>query len=181
VCRLNTPKGLYFDEDFLIYADWDFFYRQAPGAVSLTGGIPGLLEIGKDVSKSLQQQVLQRLKEHAIEEEARKKLSPTMGECILHGCIFVKEPPDTTEIEGEECYLWAVVDADGESYPVLVKVRMLKYPLEFIRHVNSVLTFYGELLPVPLDVLGTTRKKTLLTRAIAYFHTNRKSQQFSTR
>lgn len=166
------PEGLYFDEDFLIYVDWGFFYHQAPGGVSLTGGILGVLEISKDVTKSLQQQVLQRLREHAIEEKVRRKLSPTMGECILHGCIFIKEPPDTTEIQGEECHLWTVVDGDGESYPVLVKVRMLKYPLEFIGRVNSVLTFYGELLPVPLNILGTTRRKTLLAHAIAYFHTN---------
>ena len=166
------PEGLYFDEDFLIYADWDFFHHQASGGVSLTGGILGVLEISKDVTKSPQQQVLQRLRERAIEEEVRRNLSPTTGECILHGCILVEDPPDTTEIEGEECHLWTVVDADGESHPVLVKVRMLKYPLEFIGRVNSVLTFYGELLPAPLNVLGTTRTKTLLAHAIAYFHTN---------
>ena len=89
----------------------------------------------------------------------------------MHGCILVKDSPETTEIEGEECHLWAIVEPDGQLFPVLVKVRMLKYPLELINRVNSVLTFYGELLPIPLNVLGTACEKTLLARAIAYFQT----------
>ena len=46
------PEGLYLDEDFLFYSDWDFFYHQVPGAVSLTAGILGALEISKEMSKS---------------------------------------------------------------------------------------------------------------------------------
>lgn len=167
-----APEGIYLEEDFLFYADWDFFHHQTSGGVSLTGGILGVLEISKDMTKSLSQQVLQRLRENAIEKEVRRTISPTMGDCILHGCILVEDAPETTLIEGEECQLWTVVDAEGETHPILVKVSKFKFPLEFTGRVNSVLTFYGELLPIPISILGRNHEKTMLVRAVAYFRTS---------
>lgn len=166
------PQGIEFEDDLLLYADWEFFDRQMPGPLSITGGIPGILEFSKDLSRSPQQRVLQRLKEHVLQERVRRKVLPTVGECLLQGHVHVNQPPDTTEIEGQECHLWLVVGTDGESWPALVKVAMLKYPFEFIERVNSMLAFYGELLPVPVRIFDTLYKRVLLTRAMAYVEIN---------
>jgi hypothetical protein len=166
------PEGIYFEDDFLLYADWSFFLQQTAGSVSLSAGIPGLFNISKDVSQSLQTQVLQRLKA-TLADKIRKKISPKTGEeDVIQGCILAPEPPETTVIEGEECHLCMIVESQdtGELCPVLFKVKAFKYPLEFLGRVNSVLTFYGELLPIPVEVLGEMYNRTLLARAIGYLH-----------
>ena len=166
------PEGIHFEDDFLLYADWAFFLQQTAGSVSLSAGIPGVINISKDISQSLQTQVLQRLKT-TLADKIRKKISPKIGEeDVIQGCILVPEPSQTTAIEGEECHLCMIAESQdtGESCPVLFKVKAFKYPLEFLGRVNSVLTFYGELLPIPLKVLGETHERTLLARAIGYLH-----------
>jgi hypothetical protein len=55
------------------------------------------------------------------------------------------------------------------DYPVLIKLNLLKFPREFLGRVNSVLTFYGELLPIPLNFIGRPYKTIFLARAIANF------------
>jgi hypothetical protein len=165
-----SPEGIRFEDDLLLFADWEFFDQQTSGPLSVTGGLLGVIELSKEMSRSPQRQVVQRLKEQALTERVRKRVLPTSGECIVHGRIRVGESPDTTQIEGQECHLWMVAGASGESCPVLVKVRMLRYPLEFIKHVDSELAFYGELLPIPLKVTGEVYQKALLARAIAHFH-----------
>jgi len=87
----------------------------------------------------------------------------------------VPEPTEDTEIEGGKCIvtLCATNDEGDErvAYPVLMKVSCIKFPLEFLGRVNSVLTFYGELLPIPLNAMGRSYKSILLARAIAYLGT----------
>jgi hypothetical protein len=154
-----------------LYVDWTFFSHQIAGSVSISAGIPGVASINKDVRHSLGAQVLQRLKD-SLADKIREGISPSIGEHTLYGSILIPEPTDITVIEGEECHLCIVAENldRGRACPVLLKVKLLKYPFEFLRHISSVLTFYGELLPIPLNVLGETHQKVLLARAIGYLN-----------
>ena len=91
---------------------------------------------------------------------------------LIQGCILLPDPPDDTEIEGEKCVLaLCVIDDkndDRVAYPILIKLSQLRYPYEFLSRINSVLTFYGEHLPVPVNVMGRSYNSTMLARAIAY-------------
>ena len=165
------PEGISFKDDFVLYADWEFFRLQTGGPVSVSGGIPAIVEIQKELSRSPQQQVLQRLREGPLLNPVRQKLSPTAGECLLDGCVRIGKSPMSTTIEGAECQLWTVIASDDTAHPVLVKLQMLKYPLELISRVTSSLKFYGELLPIPITLLDTDHELTLLARAIGYLHT----------
>lgn len=165
------PKGIHFNADFLLYVDWPFFSQQAAGSTSVSAGIPPLIQITKDVSQSLHAQVLQRLRD-SLADRIRRKISPTLGEHSLQGSILMPEGAQTTSIEGEECHLLVIAEDQGseERFPILLKVKRLKFPLEFLSYVKSVLTFHGELVPIPVTVLGRTYQKVLLARAIGYLH-----------
>ena len=81
------------------------------------------------------------------------------------------QPPQDTEIEGEKCILLACGNAQdiGEAvYPVLIKKKAFKYPLEFLGQIRSQLVFYGEFLPIPLELFGRKQQYTILARAIGY-------------
>lgn len=163
--------GIIFDKDFLLYVDWAFFSQQVTGSVSISAGIPGVANISKDIRHSLEVQVLQRLKD-SLANKIREGISSAIGEHTLYGSILIPEPTNTTIIEGEECHLFIVAENldGGAACPVLLKVKSLKYPFEFLRYISSALTFYGELLPIPLNVLGETHQKVLLARAIGYLN-----------
>ena len=89
---------------------------------------------------------------------------------ILQGCLLAPQPAQDEIIEGEKCYLYKVAESIGGGMvcPVLLKVDQLKYPTGFLNRISSQLTFYGELLPLPVDMLGEKYSQTLLARAIAY-------------
>lgn len=173
-----SPQGIFLEEDFLLYVDWDFFSRQTSGGTSISVGVSTLAanaNLTKDLNPSLQKFVLGRLKD-SWAERIRKGLSPKIiHDNLVQGCIFVPEPTEDTEVEGEKCVvaLCAIDDDsdDREAYPVLLKLGCLKLPPEFLGRVNSVLTFYGELLPIPLNVMGKSYPNVLLARAVAYLHT----------
>jgi hypothetical protein len=164
------PEGIHFGADFLIYADWQFFSTQAGGSFAVSAvPIPGL-NIGKNFSKSPEQQVLQRLRVTRT-EQLRKRVSPSIGNYVtIEGCLLVPEPAQDTEIEGDLCYLYRVAESkeDGQVYPLLIKAKRLKYPLEFVNRINSILTIYGELMAMPVSILGENYAEVLVARAIAY-------------
>lgn len=170
-----SPEGIYLESDFLFYADWEYFSRQISGGFSVGAGLMAKFaeaNITKDLSPSLTSFLLKRLK-NSVSEQIRRKVAPEIARDILiQGCILMSDPPDDTEIEGEKCVLALCVSSNredgGYDCPVLVKKGMLKFPLEFLRRINSVLVFYGEFLPVPLNLMGRQYDKTLLARAIAY-------------
>ena len=168
-------QGIFLTEDFLLYVDWDFYSRQTTGSVSVNAGASTLIAnagITKDLSPSLQEFVLRRLK-ISLAERIRKGLSPKIiQDNLVQGCIIMPEPTEDTEIEGEKCIvaLCAVSQESNDqvAYPILVKLNCLKFPIEFLGQVNSLLTFYGESLPIPLNVMGRSYKSVFLARAIAY-------------
>lgn len=167
------PEGIEFGGDFLLYADWTFFSQQMSGAVNVSVNIL-MAGLSKDLSPSLQAEVIKRLR-HSWIERVRKRMIPgATREHLMQGRILVPEPSESTEIEGEKCsvVICATTDEKGgeETCPVLLKLNSLKYPLEFLGYITSVLTFYGELLPLPLVILGKTYEKALLARAIGYLH-----------
>ena len=144
------PEGIMFENDFVVYADWEFFSQQISGALNVGINI-SVFSASKDLSPSLQLRAIERLK-----DSGRK------------GCVRVPYPSITTDIEGDNCI---VVVCDGvDTFPVLLKSKRLKYPMEFLGYITSALTFYGELLPLPISVLGMTYKEALLARAIGYLH-----------
>jgi hypothetical protein len=161
--------GITFDKDFLLYTDWEFFARQIGGATSVSLSL-GPASANKSLAQSVQQRAFEVLRQ-PITETARRITAVSIGEYTrLKGCLFVPEPPQTTIIEGEEWHLYKIMESReaGSAYAVLLKVKDLKYPLEFLNRVNSVLTFYGELAPIPVNILGENFDKCLLTRAAAY-------------
>lgn len=166
-------EGIELDEDWLLYADWEFFSQQMSGALSVGTNIP-IVGVSKDLSPSLQTEVLRRLRESWIDKIRKGTISNAIKEHLMQGRILVPQPSESTDIEGENCIVVICASSDDksaeETYPVLLKLKSLRYPLEFLGHIISVLTFYGELLPIPLSVFGKTHKRTLLARAIGYLH-----------
>ena len=172
------PRGIQLERDFLLCVDWDFFSRQTSGGVSISGGLSAFFaeaSVTKDMSPSLQEFVLKTV-EDAWSERIRQGLSPrTLQGNVLQGHMLVPEPTEDTRIEGEKCIV-TLCESHGEgadrvACPVLIKVRRVKLPLEFLGYVSSVLTFYGEFLPIPLSVMGSSFQSVLLARAIAYLDT----------
>ncbi len=162
-------EGIKFDKDYLLYADWEFFQRQMPGGTSI-GGSAGL-SISKNLKPSLQTEIIRRLRNTWKDKTRRKgETSSAVNEIWIEGCILVPTPPEDTQLEGEKYILVFCVSNDSETYPVLLKPKALQYPQEFIRYIISPLVFYGELLPIPIIVLGEKYENTLVTRAIGYFH-----------
>lgn len=167
-------EGIRFDDDFLLYADWDFFETQSGGGISIAASpLPGLVQIEKSIQMSPEQQVMQRLK-LSLGEQFRKSLSPSVGNyAVLHGALLVSDPAQDEEIEGELSYLYQTGSSiDGTLHPILVKARLLKFPRGFLNRVSSELVFYGEVLPIPVVILGITYDKVLLVRALAHLKGN---------
>ena len=168
------PDGIHFEGDVLLYVDWEFFLREASGPIAVSAGIPGVVDIQKQTTPSLESQVLQRLRSSAtrkVADAVRRKISPTIGERILYGTLEVPGAGQTTQLEGDDCEVLIAHDPDsGEAEPVLVKLRSLSYPSEFLPLVKSKLTLYGETRPIPVRVLGVDYNSVLLARAIAYLH-----------
>ena len=167
------PEGIKFEDDLILYVDWDFFSRQMGGETSLSSGIPGVMGISRNLKSSLQNEVIKRVKNTLIDRSLRQGTSSSqIKEYQIQGCIFVPEAPEDTVIEGEKCisvFCANNEEGDDEIYPLLLKPKSLTYPLEFLNRVTSPLNFYGQLLPIPLKVLGKSYKSTLLVRAIGYF------------
>ncbi len=166
------PEGIKLRKDFILYADWDFFSRQMHGAVSVNASI-GTVGIEKDFSPSLQNFVFKHLRENFQKiKDVQDALQPSgIDEAYVRGCILMPQPAQDTEIEGDTCILIACANAEntGEAaYPVLLKQKSLKYPIEFLNQVRSPLIFYGEFLPVPIEVFGIRQEYTILARAIGY-------------
>lgn len=165
----TPPDGIKFNEDFLLYADWDFFSQHISGSIEVSGSIPGILQVAKVLSPSLHERAIDRLKGSVTQKVAAL---PSISEHWMHGCILVEQKPQDTEIQGEKCIVITCASTDkrapGDTFPVLVKLKYLNYPREFLRYIVSDLTFYGELLPLPIEVLGKVHAKTLLARAIGY-------------
>ncbi len=166
------PEGIWFNDDVLLYVDWDFFLGETGGGLAVSAGIPGIVEIQKQSGPSLRSQVLQRVRgslSGKIADEIRRRISPTMGEQVICGTLDVPESGQTTEVEGDECELVVACDVDsGESWAVLLKVGCLSYPNEFLPLVKSKLVVYGEMKPIPVRVMGSVYECVLLARAIAY-------------
>jgi hypothetical protein len=164
-------EGIHFDDEFLIYADWAFLVTQAGGGVTISAmPVPSIISIEKHLNQSPEQQVIQRLK-GTLADKLHQHVSPTLGSyTVLQGCLLVPDPAQDDVIEGEECYLYQIVLSreTAEILPVLMKVKHLKYPLGFISRISSKLNFYGELLPIPVNILGENYSQVLLARAIAY-------------
>jgi hypothetical protein len=165
------PEGISFDDEFLLYADWPFFQRQISGSSSITGGIiPNILEINKDLSQPLQQYVFQKLKVSLGESKVRRGTELSDGMHIIQGHIVLVESEMTTDIEGEKCHICIVgeIKRRGELRLVLLKNTGIKLPIEFVGCVNSILSFYGEVLPIPVNVQGRNYQHALLARAVGF-------------
>ncbi len=166
------PEGILFEKDFILYADWDYFSHQMHGATSLSAST-GIVSVTKDFSPSLQSFVLGHLSHNfqKIKNIQDVVVQNGVDEIFARGCILSPQPPQDTEIEGEKCILIACGNAQdtGEAvYPVLVKQKAFKYPMEFLGQIRSQLVFYGEFLPVPLEIFGRKQQYTILARAIGY-------------
>jgi hypothetical protein len=162
------PEGIRFKGDTLLYADWEFFAQYRAGGGSVSAGIPGIFEVTKDLSQSPQAQVLQRLKA-PIHEKVRRAIAPVANEHRVEGRILWPQDAETTTLEGAECLLVGAEDSrTGQVRPVLLKKKYLKYPQELLPLVRSMLTFYGELVQIPVIVFGQAHQETLLARAFGY-------------
>ncbi len=163
-------KGIYFDKDFLMYADWDFFQTQAKGEISISAApVPGLVQIEKSIRMSPEELVLRRLKS-SLDDRIRRTVSPATGEYrLLQGVLLVPDPAQDEIMEGEVSYLYQVgISTDGSICPILIKAKHLKFPIGFLNKVSSKLTFYGEMLPIPVSIVGSNYSQVLLSRAIAH-------------
>lgn len=160
--------GIFFDQDFLMFADWAFFHTQARGETNFAvSPIPGLITIEKSISQSLEQQIIQRLKAN-LAERIRQLVTSDLGEYrVLTGALLVPDPPQDETIEGEICHLYRIAN-DNDDLPVLIKVKQLKYPQGFLNRISSPMTCYGELLQLPVSIVGKHYSHTLLLRAMAY-------------
>jgi hypothetical protein len=163
--------GFDFDpkREFLLYTDWEFFAAQARGDTSISATLLGVVGLNKNIKPAMDEQVLQLLRKSWNAKIAPKKISPAVGRyTTFQACILVPDPLQTEIIEGAECNLYRLATETGESYAVLLKYNLLKYPASFLKPLKSLLTFYGENLPMPVSIGGTSFEEVVLARAIAH-------------
>ena len=162
------PEGIYLKQNEPLYVDWTFVQRQMSGAASISGAIiPGILTLNKDGSLSIQDQVFRLIKSPST--SAHKRKSKDLANFVsFRGCIFPVDPQQDDTIEGELWRIYRVAETNGETHAILIKMKELRLPVNFFNRVNSVLTFFGELITLPLALSGQKYDKALLTRVIAY-------------
>ncbi len=160
------PEGIKFDEDLILYSDWEFFSRRSasPTRVGMNLGVT----VSRDLGLPLQREVVERLKRSWLDTLRDKTDIDFARETTLRGQIVIPSPLQDTQIEGESCIVVICKVDEGESNAVLLKQKLLKYPLEFLGFVKSVLAFHGEMLPIPLTVAGQVYTSVMLARAIGY-------------
>jgi hypothetical protein len=168
-----ATEGIQLKNNFLLYADWDYFSRQKSGSLTVEGSI-GFAGVSKELSPSLHDYVFSYLNSFVSKARQSVKVISPFGfeEFLARGCPLIPEPYIDTSIEGDECILVYCATSKGdvgaETYPVLVKKKCVKYPLEFLGKISSQLSFYGEMLPVPIEVYGKVYEQTILARAIGF-------------
>lgn len=166
------PQGIILNRDFLLYVDWEFFSRQLSGAASVSLSIP-FASFSKGVSPSLNAEVISLLKGSWAQSLNTRMSRVATGERIVSGRMILPDAPHSTDIEGDNCTVVEFVrtgKADSESHAVLLKLRHVKYPQEFLGNIASDLTVYGEPLPVPIQIAEHNYQEVLLARAVGYLH-----------
>jgi hypothetical protein len=164
-------EGIHFYDDFLMYVDWEFFQTQSKDGTSIAiAPLPGLVQFEKSGRLSPEEQVLHRLKASLTGKLTQMIPSSSTGiYSLLSAILLVPDPAQDEEIEGEKCYLYQIANStNGDLLPILIKSKMLKYPRGFLNRVSSKLVFYGEILQIPVAILGNQHDSVLLVRAIAY-------------
>jgi hypothetical protein len=159
-------SGIWFDHDFVAYADWEYFSRQVRGGITFGVNI-GFAVVEKDSTPSMEGLARNALKTSVIYKFQTLLTSTVSQDGLVIGKIFYPESATTTLIEGEECIV-IHCKSGSDLYPILIKPSGLKYPVELINFIGSDLRFYGEFLPIPLELYGKTYYHTMLARAIGY-------------
>lgn len=166
------PGGIQFDQDFIMYVDTDFFTQHMSGTLGVNFNVP-LVGVSKDLSPSPKAEVINLLKGSPF-RTLHTRISPVgLDGRLIQGQITLPDPPLNTDIEGDNCIVVICgpeVDNDSETFLVLLKSSRLKFPLEFLGHIASMLTVFGEPLPFPLEISGSTYHQAILARAIGYLH-----------
>jgi hypothetical protein len=163
------PEGYNLTDNFLLYADWDFFIKYLKGETSITASpVPGVIGISKNVKSSLEEVVMLHLNV-SLSTKVNQKLSPKIGNYItLQGAILVPDNVQSDVIEGDECVLFKLATTDGIVYPLILKTNQIKLPVNFLSGLNSVLTCYGEIISIPLTIAGEKFQSAFFLRAAAY-------------
>ena len=162
------PDGFDFDSEsnVLLYSDWDFFNTQARGHTNISISIG--LSIGKNFKPSMEEQVMQLLR-NSLTAKLAPKIAPRIGQYgVAKGCLLVAEPNQDSVIEGDDGNLYMLVQENGVTHPVFLKEKYLKIPKEFLKPIKSLLTVYGEFLPIPTNIGLQNFNNTLLVRAVAH-------------
>ena len=88
------------------------------------------------------------------------------SDIVLKGRLGQDRRIQTTTLEGNE---WRVYYIENEKIiPILLNDKKLQYPHEYLKNIDSELTFYGELRQIPVTLESGQYNCCFQARAIAY-------------
>ena len=167
-----SSEGIYFENEEIIYIDWNFIKNIANGINSVGISISGF---GGSYGKqnSLDNFAMQKLR-NGTDKRIINILKGVEKEYNFNGFLIVPQSFEKTNIEGENCFLFICSTSpsleDGNWIPLLIKERFLSYPLEFLHRISSRLKFNGELKQIPVSISGHQKDACILCRVIGYIN-----------
>ena len=165
--------GIIFDRFELIYADWEYFKTRNSGIKSI--GFSFVIGGSIGWEQSLYKFMMEKLHREKYTNLLPEGHPEYNTEMTVRGTIREDSEKQDSNLEG---VTWSVYElkvsredtnsARYESIPLLIKDRSLCYPIEYLNHIKSELTVYGELQQIPVRLNERTYNFCLLARAIAF-------------
>jgi hypothetical protein len=159
-------SGVEFNQNMLLYADWDYLAQNMRGGVAVEVNAP-FFTVQKELLPSLFELARAKIETGWLATKLSDVVSSKSNTFSAEGRVRVLSEPISTTIEGEECIVVLCGDA-AFLIPVLIKKRLVRYPIEFIGFIMSKLRFYGDIMYAPLVLEGTMFYNIMLARVIGY-------------
>lgn len=168
------PDGIKLTEDFVLYADREFYNPQSNGLMEISINI-SIFGINKIFGYDLDKAVIR-----SINNNRKSIYDKNKNDFIINGFISNNsEHGDNlkTIMQGEDSIIMMCLcispEKEGEFIPILIKKKYLSYPLEFINYISSPLVFYGKYIPLPIKAFNMEYEYTLMVKAIAFIKNNK--------
>jgi hypothetical protein len=152
-------KKILFRREQIIYSDWDYLKNINGGIRNLGGSIFGL---GGSIGITRSNHDLALIKLHE--------------DLVYKGFIGETQEDLTTKLEGDDARLYDFRLTKGtsqRSIPLFIKEKYIIIPKEIIHCVESELTIFGELYPIPIIIDQKIYEYYLLARVIGHIPCNR--------
>lgn len=166
----ETDEGISFEDDELIYIDWDFISHISGGS-SLSFGVS---PINVKPGRTPYDLAVDKLKNGAIEKVTKNIFrGGPLREKRVEGFLVLPETELETIIEGENCIVAicsneSKLSPNNQYLPIILKMKLISFPIEMFPNIKDKMTFYGELKHIPFKSGEISSDNVLMTRVFGY-------------